>query len=442
MKSAKKLNGLLVLAILFLTNYGSFAQTYTSMVDGNWNDMATVWSLDGGVTPCGCTPGALTGGADIVINNNITTDYNIVVNAGSNFTMNPGSSLTGVHNLNTFNATFLIQGNITLNRWTQGVNVNTSLIGSIMTINNRFRIEGGTFNLIGSVINMPLGNFEIVAGASFIATGGSRVSISAGNINNYGNLHIDSDCCLTTTGNWRNHMTGVVTGSGSATSTSGNMRNDGVWDPLIRWCSAGSDVGMPSAEDCTNATGICDAIVLPIELVDFSAEVNNGQVDIYWATASELNNDYFILLESADGKDWTEIDRVDGAGTTQELTEYFTVDYDINPGVTYYKLVQVDFDSRQSESDVIAVNYKLATEELLVYPNPARGTEDITIANLADSKALINIYSTSGVLMAQVEKNDFSEFVKISSSELENGLYIIAVEQDGNLRQTKLMVSK
>jgi hypothetical protein len=41
---------------------------------------------------------------------------------------------------------------------------------------------------------------------------------------------------------------------------------------------------------------------------------------------------------------WTEIGRVDGAGTTSQLSTYHFIDAHPNIGANYYRLSQVDFD--------------------------------------------------------------------------------------------------
>ncbi|MDG1334149.1 MAG: hypothetical protein P8P74_17585 [Crocinitomicaceae bacterium] len=71
--------------------------------------------------------------------------------------------------------------------------------------------------------------------------------------------------------------------------------------------------------DAPSNTAQTDCTILPIELSDFSGEMNVGDVLLNWTTLSELNNDYFAVERSADGFNWTVFDVVDGAGTSNEL---------------------------------------------------------------------------------------------------------------------------
>jgi hypothetical protein len=83
---------------------------------------------------------------------------------------------------------------------------------------------------------------------------------------------------------------------------------------------------------------------LPIELLSFGAELNGDDVDVNWSVASQVNNDYYSILRSVNGYDWTEIGTVRGAGTANEQIDYKFIDEDPCIGLSYYKLKQTDFD--------------------------------------------------------------------------------------------------
>src|SRR5690606_31219893 len=53
---------------------------------------------------------------------------------------------------------------------------------------------------------------------------------------------------------------------------------------------------------------------LPVELTIFSARAVGEQVDLSWATATETNNDYFMVQHAVNGTDWSDLATVDGQG--------------------------------------------------------------------------------------------------------------------------------
>lgn len=88
----------------------------------------------------------------------------------------------------------------------------------------------------------------------------------------------------------------------------------------------------------------CYMTPLPIELIDFDCEWETNKVKIFWVSASEINNDYYLLEHSIDGFIWNNVDVIEGAGNSVEMLEYVTYHYGAMKGDNYYKLTQVDFD--------------------------------------------------------------------------------------------------
>ena len=109
--------------------------------------------------------------------------------------------------------------------------------------------------------------------------------------------------------------------------------------------------------------------ILPISLLSFSAHLNDQKEGVLnWSTASELNNDYFIIQRSVNGIDWEHLDYVDGAGTSNHIINYQWIDENPKQGVNYYKIQQIDFDGAYSFTPIRSIN--LLDGNQLVYPNP------------------------------------------------------------------------
>lgn len=118
----------------------------------------------------------------------------------------------------------------------------------------------------------------------------------------------------------------------------------------------------------TNATFV--SCPLPVELISFEAHLNNRQVDLFWQTATEHNNDYFSVERSHDGTSWETIENLQGAGNSSSLLSYQTYDFYPYRGIGYYRLKQVDYDGKTTFSEIQRV-YK--TDDLLILPNPSAG---------------------------------------------------------------------
>jgi hypothetical protein len=110
---------------------------------------------------------------------------------------------------------------------------------------------------------------------------------------------------------------------------------------------------------------------LPVELVSFSARSNvNRTVSIAWATATETDNHLFRVERSRDLLRFDTLATVPGRGTTYSRTEYAQTDEQPYPGLSYYRLVQTDFDGTQRAYKPISVFVEGETARLLAWPNP------------------------------------------------------------------------
>lgn len=108
-------------------------------------------------------------------------------------------------------------------------------------------------------------------------------------------------------------------------------------------------------DDCINERGM--AALLPIELTIFEVKGEKNIITFIWQTKTETNNDYFKVEYSTNGKDWKEVGREYGQGTTSEMTSYKAVFENNLPNMfVYFRLTQVDFDGNSSSSKVIVLD--------------------------------------------------------------------------------------
>jgi len=135
---------------------------------------------------------------------------------------------------------------------------------------------------------------------------------------------------------------------------------------------------------------------LPIELINFNAKaIDDKVVSLEWQTETELNNDYFVVEKSINGKEWEALIKVDGAGTSSSKITYNEIDRSPFFGVSYYRLKQVDFNGEFTYSDLSVVDIKVVFSEVLVFPNPTKDRVKIR-SNNKNELSMIKIYNLRG----------------------------------------------
>lgn len=108
---------------------------------------------------------------------------------------------------------------------------------------------------------------------------------------------------------------------------------------------------------------------MPVELLAFDAASEGHNVRLTWSTASELNNDHFIVERAADANVFTPIGTLEGAGTSSLRHDYSMMDASPLSGTSYYRLRQVDLLGTSVLSDVHAITRE-DDGAPIVYPNP------------------------------------------------------------------------
>ena len=103
--------------------------------------------------------------------------------------------------------------------------------------------------------------------------------------------------------------------------------------------------------------------------------------------------------------------------------------------MNYYRLKQLDFNSKFDYSIIKSVNFDLNAAMLSMYPNPA-----IDVINFNQTLKAVEIYNLQGVLVFQ--QSGVITSVKIPYN-LASGIYMVKAKVlDGRVVTKRLMINK
>jgi len=187
--------------------------------------------------------------------------------------------------------------------------------------------------------------------------------------------------------------------------------------------------------------------ILPVELLAFTASVKNSEVQLFWSTASELNNRGFEIERSVnDNNGFVTVGFVDGKGSTTEINYYSFLDNPQLSGVNqiHYRLKQVDFDGTFSYSDIVNVSYDVPAKFVLSqnFPNPFNPSTRISYFVSKESFVNIKVYDFLGreVKTLVGENQPIGSYdVVFDASNLPSGTYFCTMIT-GNFSDTKKMI--
>lgn len=179
-------------------------------------------------------------------------------------------------------------------------------------------------------------------------------------------------------------------------------------------------------------TASLNCALLPIELAEFEATYSDEfeGADLYWKTLSEFNNDYFTIEKSMDALNYEEVTIVKGAGTTNSATEYYAFDPEVEPGVTYYRLKQTDFDGAYQYSDIRTINrLKDGFDVLTFFPNPTNGRTEVIFNCYEPGLSQMTVMDARGVvvLTQELESTKGGNRVEFDLQDHSAGVYFVSI---------------
>ena len=388
------------------------------------------------VTASGMT---VTEGTDIVVTNGgtLTNTGTITLggtgsiatitvdNGGTVTTTNVGYTSAGIVNNN---GTFNITNTLTISSFATFNTAGTGTIGNIVNGAGDFNQTAGTIELTN--------NYDCANDCDFTQTGGIFNVGGDFKVWGSGESHVDGDIDVTGTLIMLNN--GYLDGTGVVTFVSKNINpdNSGAYVGCVDLTKWDDNVGTPTWFEISSPWDLTDcAVVLPIELLYFKANVQDNGIIYSWQTASEINNDYFELLVSKDINDWKVIDVVNGAGNSFSILNYYSYSNELD--YSYAKLRQTDYDGQYVDSYIIALDKINA----YTHDNLLEVIGDkVIVRTMNDISMNFNIYSINGqVLYTKLINN--SQVIDLKN--LDNNLILtvgIKIIGYGNKRK-KIFVS-
>lgn len=166
-----------------------------------------------------------------------------------------------------------------------------------------------------------------------------------------------------------------------------------------------------------------DYTVFPVQWISYNAVRKKRFNLIEWTTATEINNSHFELYFSNGKHDWQMLGTVNGSGNSNELKSY-SMQHDVSENIIiYYKIRQVDYDGKYSETPVFSVNDGYDSE-MLVYPSPAQDVLHVTFNSEVSGKAVVRSNHGQQIFSKPILREDR---LLLDVSTLPAGIYYLII---------------
>ncbi|HEX5154646.1 MAG TPA: T9SS type A sorting domain-containing protein [Parafilimonas sp.] len=197
------------------------------------------------------------------------------------------------------------------------------------------------------------------------------------------------------------------------------------------------------------SSGLNGCSVLPVSIFNFGGNIKNDQAYLNWSTAAEINNKGFFVERSKNGKDFTSIGFVKGAGNSNKVVDYTYTDAslkDVNVSKTYYRLNQVDIDGKSTYSKVISLSLDnlVNSGQWKLYPNPVKDVATVELNLAASSKVKARLISRDGKTLLNVDKgllHGGTQQFYINTQTIAKGSYILRITI-GDKTSSRLLIKE
>lgn len=176
-------------------------------------------------------------------------------------------------------------------------------------------------------------------------------------------------------------------------------------------------------------------VPLPVHLTDFYIKTLPGSDELVWTTQDEINNAFFNVEHSLDGKHFTAVGRVLSSAALQRnagQSDYHFSNAAISDGFSYYRLEQVDINGNKTYSKTITQFRRQAGQSISLYPNP--GKEQFTL--FSTEPVSCELFTMDGKRI-----REFSGSGRIRFGVQHSGVYLVKITtEDGQVIHKTLMV--
>ncbi|MEO8760182.1 MAG: T9SS type A sorting domain-containing protein [Bacteroidia bacterium] len=188
----------------------------------------------------------------------------------------------------------------------------------------------------------------------------------------------------------------------------------------------------------TGADNGCN-IVLPVTLLDFTAEYTKQGTNLKWVMADENKIKKYMIERSIDGVDFEILSEVDvNAGNKNNLSMYNITDKKPTTGLTYYRLTAHHKDASTLHLKIIFINKNKEKNNATVFPNPTSGT--CTIKFSSESNPIGSQYfirSINGQLLQEGIVLSVEQEIKLLQ---DPGIYILEIQGMETSRFQKIII--
>ena len=202
--------------------------------------------------------------------------------------------------------------------------------------------------------------------------------------------------------------------------------------PSNQWTTAGSKsvsvvISNSSCLVTTLSTNVVVTGALPVNLTSFTGIIKDNKAALSWSTTNEVNNNYFVVERSLNGRNFDSVGRVQAGSSTSNT---YSFNENNTNATSYYRLKQIDISGTYTYSSVITLKNTGSNKEVTVYPTQATSTINYVLSSEAPATVMVQVYNITGqpVISEQATLMQGLNVRSVSVSGLIEGEYFLKLQ--------------
>ena len=189
--------------------------------------------------------------------------------------------------------------------------------------------------------------------------------------------------------------------------------------------------------------------VLPVELASFTLQLNGDRIAVAWRTLTESNNSGFTLQHRLDSTpNWTTLQFVSGAGTTDQPQSYAVTTAPMAYGTHVLRLIQHDYDGTRAVIAEERIEHRLTETPIAITiaPQPVSSQATITLTLSETGPVRVDIFDMLGRRLQTLYDGTLSastsHIIRMDAHHLAPGQYLVRVQTRSGTTSRRLIVTR
>ena len=178
--------------------------------------------------------------------------------------------------------------------------------------------------------------------------------------------------------------------------------------------------------------------ILPVIFNSFYVTKNNNNVQLSWSTAREFNNSNFEVQRSFDGRSWTTIALMLGAGNSTTVQQYSFTDKNMTAAIAYYRIRQVDIDGQYEYSAIKTIRAGETTPDSRIYKTGSK--VNIEFNRQINSPVTVRVINMNGQVISQQMVQQAAYRLTVNLDNNITGVLIVQLNDNAGWNEIKKIV--